>query len=139
MYIFDTDTLTHLHKGNVKVRERLSQSPGFEFAITVVTKCEITRGRIEFLLKADDSTHLKRAQEFLFETEALLEQIPTIGFRAKSLNLFDELRIKPKYRKIGRNDLLVASICLAEDATLVTRNRRHFMQFPNLSVENWVD
>lgn len=139
MYIFDTDTLTHLHKGNANVKKRLSQSPGFEFAITIVTRCEIIRGRIDFLLKASDGQHLQRAQKYLLETENLLAQIPTIDFQGYALDRFDELRVHPRFRKVGRSDLLIASICLAENATLVTRNTRHFAQFPNLSVENWVD
>ena len=36
-------------------------------------------------------------------------------------------------------DLLIASIALAQRATLVTRNLRHFRQIPALNVENWAD
>jgi phosphopantetheine adenylyltransferase len=32
-----------------------------------------------------------------------------------------------------------ASITLANRATLVTRNLRHFKQIPGLKLENWVD
>jgi tRNA(fMet)-specific endonuclease VapC len=41
--------------------------------------------------------------------------------------------------KIGRADMLIASIYLANRAVLVTRNVKHFKQFPDLNVENWVD
>jgi predicted nucleic acid-binding protein len=44
-----------------------------------------------------------------------------------------------KLKKIGRSDLLIASITLANDAILVTRNLRHFRQVPHLQAENWVD
>jgi tRNA(fMet)-specific endonuclease VapC len=75
----------------------------------------------------------------LIESENLLAQILTIYFDEKSFALFDELRQTSKLRKIRRNDLLIASICLANRAVLVTRNVKHFKQFPNLEVENWVD
>jgi tRNA(fMet)-specific endonuclease VapC len=39
---------------------------------------------------------------------------------------FDRLRAARSLRKIGRADLLIASIALANRATLVTRNLRHF-------------
>ena len=52
---------------------------------------------------------------------------------------FDTLRANRKLRRIGRNDLLIASIVRARRATLVTRNRRHFHQVPGLRVENWAD
>ncbi len=34
-------------------------------------------------------------------------------------------------------DLLIASICLANNLTLVTNNTRHFEKIPNLILENW--
>jgi tRNA(fMet)-specific endonuclease VapC len=139
MYILDTDTLTHLHKGNEKVKERLAKAKDFEFAITIITKAEILRGRLDFLLKANDAVELEKAQRFLFESEKLLEQIPTIGFDKDSLKRFGEFRQNSKFRKIGRADLLIASICLTNSAVLVTRNVKHFKQFPNLSIENWID
>lgn len=64
MHILDTDILTHLQKGNERVRKRLSEANAFEFAITIITKAEILRGRIEFLLKANDALALERAQPF---------------------------------------------------------------------------
>jgi tRNA(fMet)-specific endonuclease VapC len=41
--------------------------------------------------------------------------------------------------EIGRADLLIASIALSRQATLVTRNLRHFRLIPGLRVENWAD
>jgi predicted nucleic acid-binding protein len=34
---------------------------------------------------------------------------------------------------------LIAAITRASDATLVTRNLRHFRRIPGLRVENWAD
>jgi tRNA(fMet)-specific endonuclease VapC len=139
MYILDTDTLTHLHRGNEKVKARLESANDYEFAVTIVTKAEILRGRIEFLLKAEDSTALDKAQRLFIESEKLLEQIPVVGFDVESLKKFDEFRQNSKFRKIGRADILIASVCLANRAVLVTRNVKHFNHFPNLKVENWID
>ena len=91
------------------------------------------------MLKANDVADLERAQRFLIESERLLEQIPTVGFDKSALEKFEELRRIGKFRKIGRADLLIASICLLNRAVLVTRNVKHFTQFPNLPVENWID
>ena len=44
-----------------------------------------------------------------------------------------------KLKKIGRADLLIACITLAQRATLVTRNLKDFRQVPGLPVENWLD
>ncbi len=50
---------------------------------------------------------------------------------------FDRLRQNRKLKKIGRGDLLIAAIALANRALLVSRNLRDFRQVPGLRVENW--
>lgn len=139
MHILDTDTLSQLQRGNENVKNRLANAKDYEFGITIITKAEILRGRIEFLLKAENSETLERAQRLLTESENLLAQLLTVNFDKNSFAKFDEFRQNRKYRKIGRADMLIASICLANRAVLVTRNVKHFKQFPNLEVENWVD
>ena len=41
--------------------------------------------------------------------------------------------------RIGTLDLRIASITLAYDATLLTRNIADFRQVPGLKIENWLD
>ena len=49
--------------------------------------------------------------------------------------------IKNKLRSDGNIiddfDLLIAAICLVEDAILVTENGKHFNRIENLEVESW--
>jgi tRNA(fMet)-specific endonuclease VapC len=139
MYLLDTDTLTHLHSGNTNVINRLESLQDEEVAITIVTKVEILRGRIDYLLKAFSGSDLLKAQELFSRSETLLNQLPVILIDPNAANQFDRLQGISKFRKIGRADLLIASISLAHQATLVTRNLRHFRQIPHLSLENWVD
>jgi tRNA(fMet)-specific endonuclease VapC len=139
MYLLDTDTLTHLHAGNPNVINRLESLQDEEVAITIVTKIEILRGRIDYLLKAFSGRDLLKAQELFGRSETLLHQLPVILIDPNAANQFDRLQGISKFRKIGRADLLVASIALAHQATLVTRNLRHFRKIPHLLLENWVD
>ena len=139
MYLLDTDTLTHLHAGNSNLVERLKSVADIEVGITIITKVEILRGRIDYLLKAETGANLLKAQELLFRTEELLNDLAIVPINQAASIEFDRLRGVSKFRKIGRADLLIASITLANRATLVTRNLRHFKQIPGLRVENWVD
>jgi tRNA(fMet)-specific endonuclease VapC len=139
MYLLDTDTLTHLHAGNSNVVDRLKAMADTEMGITIITKVEVLRGRIDYLIKAENGANLLKAQELLFRTEELLNELLIIPINRAASIEFDRLRDVSKFRKIGRADLLIASITLANRATLVTRNLRHFKQIPGLKVENWVD
>lgn len=139
MYLLDTDTLSRLHAGNINVVARLKAVEDSEVGITIITKAEVLRGRIDYLLKAETGGDLLKAQELLFRTEERLRQLLIIPINQAASLEFERLRAVSNLRKIGRADLLIASVTLANRATLVTRNTRHFKQVPGLQVENWVD
>lgn len=48
-------------------------------------------------------------------------------------------RLKSLHPRTGTMDLKIASICLAHDAMLLTRNLSDFRHIPGLRVENWLD
>jgi len=90
-------------------------------------------------LKAATSSDLLRAQQLLLRTEELLAQIIIVPLDEVATLELERLQTLKGIRKIGRTDLLIASIALARQATLVTRNLRHFRQIPGLRLANWVD
>ncbi len=139
MHLLDTDTLTHLYAGHSSVMTHLEQIDDLDVGITVITKIELLRGRFEFLLKAATGSDLLKAQYWLHRTEELLAQILVFPLNEDAAAHFDRLRIMKGMRKIGRADLLIASIALSHRATLVTRNVRHFQHVPGLTVTNWVE
>jgi tRNA(fMet)-specific endonuclease VapC len=138
MHLLDTDTLTYLHAGHPRVVRRLRELDDPDVGTTIITKIELLRGRFEFLLNAASGPDLLRAQQWLVRTEELLAQILIVSMDEAATFEFDRLRAARRLRKIGRADLLIASIALAHRASLVTRNVRHFQQIPRLTVTNWV-
>jgi tRNA(fMet)-specific endonuclease VapC len=139
VHILDTDTLTHLHAGHPRVVQHLQKLDDPDVAIPIITRIELLRGRYDYLLKAATGGELLKAQQLLTRTESLLSLLPTLPFDQAASVRFDQLRTVKRIRKIGRADLLSASIPLARQATLVTRNVRHFRVIPGLQVVNWVD
>ncbi len=139
MHLLDTDTLTHLYAGSAKVAERLRTLEDPLVGTTIITRIELLRGRIDYLLKAETGADLLKAQTLLALTEDLLAQILIVPFNASAAEQFDHLRSIRSLGKVGRADLLIASIALTNRATLVTRNLRHFKQISGLAVVNWVD
>lgn len=139
MHLLDTDTLTHLYAGRPQVIERLENVEDAEVGTTIITKIELLRGRMDYVLKAESDVSLLRAQELFLRTEALLSQLLVVPLNIEAIERFKQLRTTQGIRKIGRADLLIASIAIANEAVLVTRNLRHFRQIPGLTVVNWVD
>ena len=138
MHLLDTDTLTHLYHGNPNVIEHLQGVADPDVGTTVITKIEMLQGRFDFVLKASNSQEFLRAQELLTRTEEVLSQLLIVPVDQAAASKFEALRATRGLRKIGRADLLIASITLAHSATLVTGNLRHFRQFPGLNTVNWV-
>jgi len=61
MYLLDTDTLSRLHAGDPRLRQRRGRFDPSQFATTAVTRIEILQGRFDFILKASDGEELLRA------------------------------------------------------------------------------
>lgn len=66
-----------------------------------------------------------------------LVKLPILPFDEEAADVFERLR--PKHPRTGTMDLKIAAICLAHDATLLTRNVIDFQSLPGLRVENWLD
>ncbi len=137
VHLLDTDILSLLQRGHAKVVEALEALDDPDIAITLITKIELIRGRHDFVLKAATGEQLLRAEKWLKETELFLLKTPVIYPDTAAAARFDRLRLTKGLRKIGRADLLIASIVLANNATLVSRNVRHFQRIPGLKIVNW--
>ncbi len=139
MHLLDTDTLTHLLANHPRVLNRLREVDDPNVGITIVTRIEMLQGRFDFLMKAANGSQLRRAQELLIRSEASLAALNVIPVDEAAAAHFDRLRMTTTLRKLRRADLLIASVALAHNAVLVTRNLRHFRLVPRLRVANWVD
>jgi tRNA(fMet)-specific endonuclease VapC len=136
--ILDTDTLTHLLAEHPRVAERRRRETD-EVVIAIISRIETLQGRFATLLKAADGPELIRGQERLDRAERDLNRFRCLPVDAAVAAEFDRLRQNKKLKKIGRGDLLIAAIALANRATLVTRNLKDFRQVPGLQIENWAD
>ncbi|MBI2803969.1 MAG: type II toxin-antitoxin system VapC family toxin [Planctomycetes bacterium] len=138
MIILDTDIVTLLHAEHPAVARRLKIERE-DIAITIVTLIEVLQGRFDFVMKAATKAQFLSAQKLLRASSQKLEELPTLFLDEGALDQFEVLRSKKGLKRIGRADLLIASIALAKGATLVTRNLKHFRLIPQLKLENWVD
>jgi tRNA(fMet)-specific endonuclease VapC len=138
MIVLDTDTLTFLLAERPQVAARRRQETD-EVVLTVITRIEVLQGRFASVLKAADAAELRRAQQRLDKADQDLELFRILPITEEAAAEFDRLRQNKKLKKIGRADLLIAAIVLANRATLVTRNLKDFRLIPGLQIDNWAD
>ena len=105
--------------------------------VTVITAQESFEGWFALINRERavfDQT--KAYAQFLRSIETVVK-FTILPFDPDSARIFQRLR--DEGIRIGTMDLKIAAICLAHDATLLTRNRVDFDKVPGLRVENWLD
>src|SRR5262245_14204113 len=115
----------------------MRDQPDTDVRTTIISRIELLRGRFDSVFKAAIDAELVRAQELLDQTERLLGLLPILAVDLSAARQFAVLLKVKGLRKIRRGDILIASIALANHATLVTRNTRDFSLVPRLKIVNW--
>jgi tRNA(fMet)-specific endonuclease VapC len=71
---------------------------------------------------------------------AVIRQLPILPFDQACAEVLAELRagLESRGQRLDTSDLMIASIALRHDLTLVTGNTRHFSRVPGLRLENWL-
>lgn len=133
--MLDTDHLSLNQRGHLEIRERLSLIPADEIAITIITAEEQLRGRLAQLGKAA-SGH-ERSTAYLYLRRAILDlaKLNILDYDARSDSIYQGLKLQRI--RAGSQDLRIAAITLANNGTLVTRNRSDFDKVPELKLEDW--
>jgi predicted nucleic acid-binding protein len=139
MHILDSDTATLLYYGkNANLNAKVRTFPTDHIlAISIVTWCEIIRGRCDRLRKAADVEEIAIASHELDRSRVWIAQFKIIQVDDKALALFDTLKKSKLTKSIKQMDLLQACISIANAATLVTRNAKDFRPLSQLKIENW--
>jgi tRNA(fMet)-specific endonuclease VapC len=139
MIILDTDCLSLLEKQTgtdyLRLQAKLDEFPADEITTTIITFEEQFRGWMAYLNK------MRSIDEQVFAYETLKQYFDYF----KTLNIIDfDKRAAENYKnlktskiRIGTMDLKIASITIANDALLISRNLKDFEQVPNLSVQDW--
>ena len=134
IYVLDTDHLSLYSRNNLALIDRL-QTQSVHLITTVINVEEQLRGRLAQIAAAKDETILANAYSLLSETVTLLSEFEALPFTKESQIIYRDL--KAQRIRVGTQDLRIASVTLAHQGVLLTRNFRDFDQVPNLICENW--
>ena len=138
MLILDTDHLSILDQDTMEgfnLGRRLSSVPPAEILVTIITYEEQMRGWLAYAARA--KTQIQQTESYR-KLRGLIEgfcEVNLVDYNTDAADQFVKLR-QAKVR-VGTPDLKIAAICLVNDATLLTRNLRHFQQVPGLKAEDW--
>ena len=106
-------------------------------AVSAITVEESLRGWLaEIRRLTDPRKQIAAYQRLIMQVEVFASWL-ILPWDDDAADRFDAL--KPIRQQVGTQDLKIACICLAHDATLLTRNLADFIPVPGLRVENWLD
>lgn len=129
-YIFDTDILIYYLKNQPDVVNKFMIIAPDDIATTIINYTELLFGAYNFLKIKDNLIIIK----------AFLDNMTVVYLDKVSSEIFAQLktRLKREGNMIADMDLLIASICIANDLILVTNNTKHFSRLGQLTFENWI-
>ena len=130
MFVLDSCICIELMRGKLPQTFKLMRGlPASSFKIPYIVEAELLTGAEK---SSDPAATRMKTLRFLapFERLALDEESAQAYAKTRAV-------LEKGGRKIGPNDLIIASIALAHGATLITRNVHEFARVPNLQVEDW--
>ena len=129
MYILDTDSIIYFFKAHPKITQKLT-TVKTRVVTTAINQAELFFG----------AYHSTRKHENLLRLQNFFKDIPLLPFDHEATEIFGEHKalLKKKGNLIADCDLMIASIALAHQGTLVTNNTKHFQKIKNLKYVNWL-
>jgi tRNA(fMet)-specific endonuclease VapC len=138
MYILDTDHLSVIDRGGVKAQRLLQRLTGIDptqVATSIISYEEQMRGWLSYAAKVQTIEKQVTAYKELKRQLINYCTIPIIDFDEQAAQEFQ--RLKKLYPRLGTMDLKIASVVLANQAVLLTRNSSDFGRIIGLLIEDW--
>lgn len=129
-YLLDTNAcITYLNVPNSSVARTLQTLQPTDVVVCSVVRAELIYG-------AHRNPNPARA---LATTQQFLSRFVSLPFNDAAADVYGRIRadLATQGMMIGPNDLLIASIAVANNVTLVTHNTREFSRVPGLQIEDW--
>jgi tRNA(fMet)-specific endonuclease VapC len=129
-YLLDTNPcIVYLTGRSETLRRRLDAAGDQHVVVCSIVCAELCFGAAKSI---SPNTTLRRQQEFL-------KRFRSLPFDGTAARIYGPIRadLERQGATIGANDLLIASISLANGLTLVSHNVGEFSRVPGLMVEDW--
>jgi predicted nucleic acid-binding protein len=126
-YLIDSDILIYFLKGKQEVVQRLLQIPIDDLYISRINYTELLYG----------AYNSSKVDQNLKIIEPFLDNFKILEFTKTSSFIFakEKARLKKSGNIIADMDLMIASIAIENNCTLITNNMKHFDRVQNLELE----
>ncbi len=129
-YLLDTNAcIKYLNGRSDNIRKNIESKRPHDILVCSVVKAELFYGSMKSL---NPEKNLEKQQRFV-------NRFTSLPFDDKCAVIYGRIRAQLEQlgKPIGPNDLLIASIALKNDMTLITHNTREFARIENLSLNDW--
>ena len=134
LYILDTDHLSLYGRNHPTIIAKLLSNQ-VQLTTTAINVEEQLRGRLAQVAEAKNTNNLSNAYQRLTETVLLLLEFNTLQYDTTSSEIYQKFKIQRI--RVGTQDLRIASIAIANNGILLTRNRQDFEKIPGLIMQDW--
>jgi tRNA(fMet)-specific endonuclease VapC len=121
--------IRYLNRRSPSLKAKLDATDPAQILVCSVVKAEMYFG----------SARSRDPEKAIAEQRLFFSRFRSLPFDDVAAECYAEIRhtLSQRGQLIGPNDLMIASICLAQDVTLVTHNVEEFGRIVALKMEDW--
>ena len=129
MYCLDSSIIIPLFRGEKNIKKSIVSITPENICTTTITLSELFRGGFK---SKDAENDLSMVYEFIRDYKSF-------SFDMKSSEIFgrDFVHLEKSGKMTQVLDLMIGSIAKSNNLILITRNKKHFENIPDLKVEEW--
>ena len=130
-FLLDTNVcIAYLNGTSSAIKEHFRTKHSSDLFLCSVVKAELIYGAYKS----------QRPEENLKKVEHFLGHFPSLPFDDKAAEFYGKIRasLEKQGQIIGPNDLMIASIALANQKILITNNTREFSRVEGLNLGDWI-
>ena len=127
MFLLDSNIISYAIRGNREIKDKINQYHD-TIKLNSIIQAELFYGAYKI-----KSESLAQVYNIFFETFDILP------FGSREATIFAQLKanLANEGKVVEDADLMIASVALTNNLTLVTNNTKHFARIPDLKLANW--
>lgn len=139
LVVLDTNHFREVAEATTRAARfsRRAEEERAEVFLSIITVQEATNGWLALINSLNAGRNQVRGYASFQRTITAFHKFSILAFDAVAAEIFHKL--KSEHPRTGTMDLKIAAICMAHEATLLTRNVADFENITGLRVENWLD